>query len=127
MLDDQKVGRGNPPKQHQFKKGKSGNPKGRPRKQRGDLALLDKVLSTSVKIVENGLQRTMTKEELLITTIVNSAIKGDARAQSLLIKRLKELSEFRKYQSPEQRSFIIRILKSLDGKEGDALPNQMDQ
>lgn len=31
---DYEVGRGRPPKEHQYKKGQSGNPRGRPRKDR---------------------------------------------------------------------------------------------
>lgn len=76
------VGYGRPPQSTRFKKGRSGNPAGRPRGGRPDLVLdLQKELLSRVQITEQGRRITITKGELLARTLVASAIKGDAKAR----------------------------------------------
>ncbi len=73
-----KVGRGNPPKHSQFKKGQSGNPRGRPKNSRNVhsrivAAAREKVVATN----EQGRRTEMTKLDALITQAFNKAAKGD--------------------------------------------------
>ena len=66
-----KRGYKNPPKEHQFKKGKSGNPKGRPRKKKqpssdlslGIMASLHRELGKTISVQENGQHKEITKLE----------------------------------------------------------------
>ena len=48
------IGYGKPPKRSQFKKGKSGNPKGRPAGKKNFATYLDTMLKSKVPISENG-------------------------------------------------------------------------
>ena len=48
------VGYGKPPKQHQFKPGHSGNPKGRPKAAQNANKLARKILSRPIKVKEGG-------------------------------------------------------------------------
>ncbi|WP_263588357.1 DUF5681 domain-containing protein [Sphingopyxis sp. GC21] len=83
--DDYKVGYGKPPKQHQFKKGVSGNPTGRPPKvpQDNDLkSILERVGNEVVEI--NG--RPVTPLELNLMTMQRKAAKGDVPASRHLAK-----------------------------------------
>jgi hypothetical protein len=82
---DHKVGFGKPPKHTQFKKGQSGNPKGRPRGARNASTLLDEALKERVIISENGQRRTVTKLEAIMKQLVNRAAGGDHRATQLLL------------------------------------------
>jgi hypothetical protein len=78
--DDEPVGYGRPPKKHQFKPGQSGNPKGRKKKSRGMKTLLRQELTETVRITEDGKQRSISKMELLIKRLVEQGAKGDHRS-----------------------------------------------
>jgi hypothetical protein len=88
MPDDQSkaydVGFCKPPKPSQFRKGSSGNPKGRP-KGRGNVAtVLERILQEKVVINENGVRRTVTKLEAAVKQLVNKAASGDLSAMRQL-------------------------------------------
>ena len=80
---DYKVGYGRPPETTRFQPGRSGNPSGRPRKQKTAGALLQQALSRRVRIQENGVTKCLSKE-IALTQLVNKAAKGDLRATKLL-------------------------------------------
>ena len=82
---DYAVGFGKPPKSGQFKKGKSGNKKGRPKGARGLKTDLKAELAERVSITENGKTRKLTKQRLVVKRLITSAAKGDIRAISKLM------------------------------------------
>uniref|UniRef100_UPI003B51DF32 DUF5681 domain-containing protein n=1 Tax=Roseovarius indicus TaxID=540747 RepID=UPI003B51DF32 len=75
-----KVGYGRPPKETQFKPGKSGNPKGRPRRAKNIDTMLRDALMEMIEVTENGKRKRLTKIEALFTKCLNGALKGDQRA-----------------------------------------------
>lgn len=77
---DYDVGYGKPPKATQFKKGRSGNPKGRPKGALGLKTDLKAELNEKVTINENGKPRKLRKQQLLVKQLTNKALKGDIRA-----------------------------------------------
>ena len=78
------VGFGKPPKPSQFRKGFSGNPKGRPKGRRNLATVLERTLQEKVIINENGVRRTVTKLEAAVKQLVNQAASGDLRAMRQL-------------------------------------------
>lgn len=80
------VGYGNPPVHSRFKKGRSGNPKGRQPGARSLRADLEAELKVEVPVSENGKTTVLRKQLLAVKTLVNKAAKGDARALSLLFE-----------------------------------------
>jgi uncharacterized protein DUF5681 len=78
------VGFQRPPRHTQFRKGTSGNPKGRPRETKNLAAVLDEALAEKVAIVENGRRRKITKRCAMIKQLVNKAASGDLRASRQL-------------------------------------------
>ena len=78
------VGFGKPPKHTRFRKGTSGNPKGRPRGSRNLATVLERTLKEKVVINESGIRKTVTKLEAAVKQLVNKAASGDLVAMRQL-------------------------------------------
>jgi Family of unknown function (DUF5681) len=86
-LDSYEVGYGKPPRSTQFKKGVSGNPKGRPRKALDfDHALL-RESKASITLNENGSRRRISKHEAVIKQLLNKAMSGNIPAARTYLDR----------------------------------------
>jgi Family of unknown function (DUF5681) len=82
--DDDTVGYGKPPRKHRFRKGRSGNPRGRPKGSKNLTTVLAKTIAEKVEITENGQRRAVSKLEVAVKQLVNRAAAGDARASHQL-------------------------------------------
>ena len=72
------------PKQTRFRKGQSGNPKGRPKGTLNLATVLERALHEQVLINENGTRVRVTKLEAACKQLVNKAASGDLAAVKLL-------------------------------------------
>jgi len=75
-----------PPTHTQFAKGKSGNPRGRPKGARNLTTELRDELSERISITEGGVKRMVSKQRGLVKTLYARSIQGDMRAMSQLVK-----------------------------------------
>lgn len=82
------VGYGKPPKEYQFKKGQSGNKKGRPKNSKNTYVLLDEILSQTIPITENGKLMHISKRNAVLIQLVNKAVKGDLKATNALLPHM---------------------------------------
>jgi len=80
------VGYGNPPVHSRFKKGQSGNPTGRPKKQPSLIDDLKAELAEVIQVTEGGKVRRLTKQRAVAKSMTAQSIKGDPRATSLIAK-----------------------------------------
>jgi Family of unknown function (DUF5681) len=78
--DDDEVGYGKPPKKHQFKKGQSGNPRGRPKGTKNLKTDLIEEFGEQIALLEGGKKQRISKQRALIKSLVTRAIKGNDRA-----------------------------------------------
>jgi Family of unknown function (DUF5681) len=69
-----------PPEATRFKKGVSGNPRGRPKGSLSVATVLARTLREKIAITENGRRKTVTKLEAALKQLVNKAVAGDLRA-----------------------------------------------
>ena len=83
--DSRGEGFGRPPKRTQFKKGTSGNPRGRPKKISSFKTDLAAELQEKLVLTENGKERRITKQRAFIKTLTAAAIKKDIRAVNALL------------------------------------------
>ena len=119
--EEYKVGPGHPPREYQFKPGQSGNPKGAKRKPPSvapDLKLLlERALSTKVKLKQGEKEEIVTKAAAGIEQLVNQFAKGDRHARRDLISLADKLGVD---LLAGQRNAIQEAL-SLHGPEYDAI------
>jgi hypothetical protein len=120
---DYEVGYGKPPRETRFKRGQSGNPRGRPPGAKNLSTLLNEALNESVVVTENGGRKRISKRKAAFKQLVNDAAKGNWRALKLLVDILQDI-ERRTEPQTEESSFsladekVIAQLKSrLHGKE----------
>jgi len=110
------VGYRKPPKGSRFKKGRSGNPAGRPKGSATVKSLLDKALSAPVTISEGGINRTVEQRMALFKSLVARAIKGDTRAAALVV-RLMDQFDLGKAPDHQPVTLIKRIIVDPRGVE----------
>jgi len=104
------VGPGNPPLHSRFKPGQSGNPAGRPPKERSLVRLIEKELDVEVTVTENGAPQRLSKREALAKRTVNSALTGDAKALQTLVRLIGTGSS---NDAADQEQIDPQILASL--------------
>ncbi len=76
------IGYGRPPKGHRFKRGRSGNPGGRPKKACSRRHIVERVLleKRRVDVDGSGRPRELTTLELVFLTLRQGALEGNHRA-----------------------------------------------
>jgi Family of unknown function (DUF5681) len=83
--EEYKVGPGRPPKEHQFKPGQSGNPKGAKRKSPSLIPafkeLFERALNQTAKVTQGERERVITMWEAGMRQLANQFAKGDRHAR----------------------------------------------
>ena len=87
------VGYGKPPKATRFRKGRSGNPKGRQRGDENLLAVFKRMVSKPIKIKEGDRWRRITMADAIILQNCNAALQRDQIAMSNIIRLAEESGE----------------------------------
>jgi hypothetical protein len=92
MARDYTVGYRKPPRHTRFKRGQSGNPKGRPAGKKDLQTVLSEALQEPVIVVlDNGRRKKITKLEAAITQLANRAASGDLKAMQQLLALHREI------------------------------------
>ena len=85
--DDYEIGYRRPPRETRFKKGQSGNPKGRRKKKPASFEeVLGEALNERITVVIKGQARSLTMKELIVEQLGERAAKGDRLALATLLK-----------------------------------------
>jgi hypothetical protein len=88
-----KVGYGHPPKRSQFKPGKSGNPRGRPKGSRSMGAVLQDVVRQKVTVTEGDRSRRVPLLDVIFRRLAADAARSDPRAVKLLVSLLERYGD----------------------------------
>lgn len=89
---DYEVGYGKPPKATQFKKGQSGNSKGRPRKSENVRTLLRETLNQRVQVRVNGKVKTIRLREAYVQKLTEKAMNGSMRDMLAFLKEVERIA-----------------------------------
>jgi hypothetical protein len=109
MENDYEVGYCKPPKNGQFKKGVSGNPKGHAKGIKNTLTLLEEISNQIITVTENGKTIKITKKAAMLIQLMNKGVKGDIKAISTLLPILLQYDI-----SEEEKQKIIKTLTNDD-------------
>lgn len=119
---DKPVGPGRPPKEHRFKPGKSGNPRGRPTKRLSLLVpsevrrLFLAALDEPVEVATPSGPRKMTTLEAVLRNLIATAARGKPTAMIQFMKMLEPALNDRMEAHPEVR--VAEYLRSELDKPG---------
>ena len=102
---DYEVGYGKPPRTTRFKKGQSGNPRGRRSGSKNLSTLLSEALNEPVIVTENGRRRKITKREAIVREVVNYSARPDLRAVRIVFELLRDIEGQSEPASPETSAF----------------------
>lgn len=115
------VGFGRPPAKSRFRKGRSGNPAGRPPVIRTFERLLRRLLLQKVRVTENGCARSVVRLQVIFEQIVNQAALGSARFQKLLLEYLPSVDATldRDRKQPKNLAKLVRtsLLESINSDD----------
>ena len=91
------VGYGRPPVNRQFKRGQSGNPRGRPKGSKNLATMVAEALNEKIKVrTKDGRTRTLSKQELMVEVMINKAIAGDTKAFATVVQFLEKYEVFKR-------------------------------
>jgi hypothetical protein len=97
------IGYRRPPVSGQFKKGNSGNPKGRPKGSKNFITLLDKELAQKIVVNENGKKRSITRLQAMVKRMVAGALQGDQKALLTLVEIMRRSGQI---QPPDVQDLV---------------------
>ncbi len=121
---DEPLGYGRPPPWKQFRKGQSGNPKGRPKKKRDPEperlseqdAILRKEIDRKITITEGGERKEISIQEAVTKAQTAQALKGSPIAQRDVLNRIDRLEtaeeKERKTRDEAEREALIAKVQS---------------
>jgi hypothetical protein len=124
-----RVGYKRPPAETRFKKGQSGNPRGRRRAPATIAGLFTEELQSTVVISENGQRRKVQKIRVLINEAIKKAMKGNFQPLVLMTKISHSLEQLTSPANPlkenqfdhlsdeELREHVIREIRELFPEE----------
>jgi hypothetical protein len=133
MSDEDKIGYGRPPRHTRFRKGRSGNPKGRPKGVKNLKTDLLEELAEPISIRDQGRSRSFSKQRALIKSLIARALQGNMAAFAQLVTLMMRVigpeavpDSQEEPLTPEEQEVLRLALARLgsgpDKPEGDGWP-----
>jgi hypothetical protein len=120
---------GKPPKANQFRKGQTGNPRGKRRGEENIASAFKRIVLRRVKINDGEKVRTVTLAEAVILKNINAALQKNPFAMSNIFRLAEEAGEFldftdakqvgRPIAVPEKKTSMEEFLAEFGRKVGE--------
>lgn len=107
--ETERVGRGLPPVATRFKKGQSGNPRGRPRGRHRDIPY-DVLLGQMVTIREDGRERRVTAAEAFLLQLTKRGLAGDSASARASLAAIEAARARRRGDEPPIMRIVWKIV-----------------
>lgn len=111
MNESEPIGYRQPPEATRFRKGQSGNPRGRPKNRRRDIPY-DAVLGQMVTIRENGRVRRVTAAEAFLLQLTQKGLAGDSAAARSSLEAIEKARTSRADDVPRLTQVAIGVVDS---------------
>lgn len=98
---DYDVGYGKPPKANRFRKGQSGNPKGRKRSEENFIAVFKRLATRRVKVNINGAVKTISMADAILLRNYQAALKHDETAMGNMLRLAEYVGETQDQHDPK--------------------------
>ncbi len=103
------VGYGKPPKANQFRRGRTGNPRGKRQGEENTISAFKRIVSKRVKINDGEKVRTITLAEAVILKNCNAAVQKDPFAMSNIFRLAEDAGEFVDFTDAKQVGRSIAV------------------
>jgi Family of unknown function (DUF5681) len=104
------VGYKHPPQEHQFRRGQSGNPSGRPKGSRNFKSELREELNELIRFRDGDREIEVSKQRALIKRLVASAIAGETLL-GLCVRAFADADDDDAVEAPEDREIVEAFTK----------------
>ena len=111
------VGYGKPPKANQFRRGRTGNPRGKRQGEENTISAFKRIVSKRVKINDGEKVRTITLAEAVILKNCNAAVQKDAFAMSNIFRLAEQAGEFVDFTDAKQVGGPIAVPEKVTMEE----------
>jgi len=101
-----------------FRKGQSGNPKGRPRKQPPPVSAFDVIFEKTLSVTQNGGERELTVEEALQLRTYQDALAGNRAARREVLKMIARRETWLAARS-QAKPGLVEIKRGYEGRTAD--------
>ena len=116
------IGYGKPPKQYQFRPGRSGNPQGRPKGAKSTATVVREILDQKIEVPSGTGVRKISMREAILTRFAEFALDGDTRSATFLLQRY-DMPETAEEQANdgamEDQEIIEAYLKARSKDQGE--------
>ena len=116
--NEPELGYGKPPISNRFKKGQSGNPKGRPKNRKRGLPY-DHILGQMVTIREGGRERRVTAGEAFLLHLTKKGLEGDGAAARAALAAIEDARSKRPEKQTQARTIVCKSVSP--GSVGQAI------
>jgi Family of unknown function (DUF5681) len=111
------VGYGKPPKANQFRKGRTGNPRGKRQGEENTISAFKRIVLKRVKINDGEKVRTATLAEAVILKNYNAAVQKNPFAMSNIFRLAEDAGEFVDFTDAKQVGGSIAVPEKMTMEE----------